>query len=371
MSTFLNISIAILALIDMFFVTYAIGLNSRHVKVVDQSLAPKPAPISAPPVAPVSTPPPPVVPTSSAESSSVTSASVSAGSFTDLGNTDKRLQPSLIKAADAGILDPTQDQQFRPNDPVTRADFTRWMVRTRQVEPAKPDTPSYTDVDAANPYYGDIEGATKLSYMQGYTVKGSTLKDFKPAQNITRQEFAVMYGTFSGKRGRAEKLSKDEIEQYLRYNPAASAVQQITYKDVGDVDDWARKWVAVANQAGVLEQCFDVNPYSITEEKRYFHPHKMMTRAEAVNILVKLYGAESRKAVQEGAAPATGTPSAGATPSTPSAQGSLSDTSNQSTTTTTPSPGGATTPAATPSTTPTTSPTTTQTTPTTSSDSSR
>ena len=107
-----------------------------------------------------------------------------------------------------------------------------------------------------------------------------------------------MYGTFSGKRGRAEALSKDDIEKYLRYNPAQSQFQDLTFKDAGDVDDWARKWVAVANQAGVLEQCFDVNPYATEEEKRYLHPQQMMTRAEAVNILVKLYGAPSRSAVQ-------------------------------------------------------------------------
>ncbi len=308
MSMFINILIAILALVDIFFVTYAVGLNIRHVDIVDRSLAPKTAPVTAPAVSPT----PVVAPMTQASIApvsvappSVPATSASSTSFSDLTQTDKRLQPSLIKAADAGILDLTQDQQFRPNDPVTRADFTRWMVRTRQVEPVKPETASYTDVEANNPYYGDIEGATKLAYMQGYTIKGSAQKDFKPEQNITRQEFAVMYGTFSGKRGRAEKLSKDEIEQYLRYNPAASEFQQITFKDVGDVDDWARKWVAVANQAGVLEQCFDVNQYSTTEDKRYLHPHKMMTRAEAVNILVKLYGADSRKAVQDSNAPTT------------------------------------------------------------------
>lgn len=334
MSKVINVLIFIVAVVDIFFITYAVGLNIRHVDVEDESLRPPSAPVAVNVAPPATTAIAPPVATTVAPPSTVSATSASSSSFSDLTQTDKRLQPSLIKAADAGILDPTKDQQFRPNDPVTRADFTRWMVRTRQVEPVKSDTASYTDVDSANPYYADIEGATKQGYVQGYTVKGSAAKDFKPDQNITRQELAVMYGTFSGKRGRAEKLTKEEIEQYLRYNPSASEFQLVTFKDVGDVDDWARKWVAVANQAGVLEQCFDVNPYSTTEDKRYFHPHKMMTRAEAVNILVKLYGADSRKAVQDSATSSTTSPS-GTSAATAT---STTSTEPSGTTTTAPAP---------------------------------
>lgn len=310
MTTFINILIVVFALADVFFITYAVGLNFRHVKVVDSSIAsvapsPRPTPTAIPAPAPTTVP---TVVTTTAPAQTVNS-SISSKSFSDLTQTDERLQKSLKDAADAGILDPTQDKQFRPNDPVTRADFTRWMVRTRQITPAAPATPTYSDVDAQNPYFGEIEGATRDMLMQGYTVKNAPQKAFKPEQNITRQEFAVMYGTFSGKRGRAEKLTKEEIEQYLRYNPSASEYQVVTFKDVGDIDDWARKWVAVANQAGVVGQCFDVNPYSTTQDKRYFHPLQMMTRAEAVNILVKLYGLQSRTVVQD-AAPASTTPAA-------------------------------------------------------------
>jgi len=282
MSKWMLALIGLLLTVDSFFVGYAIGLNVRKVKVPDASLAP-------------------AVATAPAEKPKVTTTettSATSTSFTDLTATDARLQGSLIKAADAGILDPTKDKQFRPNDPVTRADFTRWMVRTKQIPLDKPESPSYSDVNSANPYFAEIEGATRAMMVQGYNVQGQPQKVFKPDNNITRQEFAVMYGTFSGKRGRAETLSKDDIEKYLRYNPAQSQFQDLTFKDVGDVDDWALKWVAVANQAGVLEQCFDVNPYATAEEKLYLHPQQMMTRAEAVNILLKLYGAPSRSAVQ-------------------------------------------------------------------------
>lgn len=278
-----SIFISVLLVVDVFFVSYAVGLNSRYVDA--------PAPQAAAAATSTTT-------TTTTTTRSPVETPTSKG-FTDIKSTDARLVPSVTQAADAGILDPTEDKRFRPNEPVTRADFTRWMVRVRQVQPIVAAKPTYNDVNATNKYFPDIEGATRAMMVQGYNVKGSSGKEFKPDNFITRQEFAVMYGTFSGKRGRAEKLSKDEVEKYLRYDPSATTYGTTSFKDVGDVDDWARKWVAVAQQAGVLEQAFAVSPYDKNDDEKYLRPQQKMTRAEAVNILVKLYGLQSKSAVQE------------------------------------------------------------------------
>ncbi len=290
----INIALSLLLIVDSYFVAYAVGLNIRHVGVVDPRLGqPKPAvkdaPVSAPVTASATEPTP-------AAAKAATEAL--AASFTDLDKTDIRLKPIVMQAAEAGIIDPTKDKKFRPNDPVTRADFTRWMVRVRQVSPASPADSTYSDLDPYSRYFPEVEGATQAMMVQGYTAKDKAQKDFKPNQFITREEFAVMYGTFSGKRGRAEKLSKDEVAKYLRFHSATTDFGDLTYTDVGDVDDWAQKWVAVAHQAGVLEQAYDVDPYSSDQLKRQLHPLQKMTRAEAVNILVKLYGLHSRTVVE-------------------------------------------------------------------------
>jgi hypothetical protein len=278
-----NIFISFLLVIDSFFVSYAVGLNSRHVLVEEpgaqSAVAKREQVVAASPASAVT-----ITPLSKPVVATATSA------FIDLTKTESRLQTSLNRAAAAGMLDPTEDRMFRPNDPVTRADFTRWMVRIRQVPQLPAEKPTYRDVPETDPYYKEIEGATKSMLVQGYNQKGKALKDFKPNQFITRQEFAVMYGTFSGKRSRAEKLSQEETDRYLRYDATDSDFGNKTYIDVGDVDDWARKWVAVAQQAGVLAQSFAVDPFGAEEEKRYFRPQQKMTRGEAVNILVKLYG---------------------------------------------------------------------------------
>ena len=280
-----SLLISALLVVDSFFVAYAVGLNSRHVLVIDPSLSRVKSLVASG--------------ASALPKPAGGSSERSPKSFSDLSATNSRLQPSLTRAAEAGILDPAQDRKFRPNDPVTRADFTRWMLRVRQVQPMRPTNATYSDVQPSSPYYSEIEGATQAMMVQGYTVKDKPQKAFKPDQFITRQEFAVMYGTFSGKRGRAERLSQPDIDRYLRYDTSVSNFGKSTYRDVGDVDDWARRWVAVAQQAGVLGQCFDVDPYSADAEKTYFRPQEKMTRAEAVNILVKLYGIQSRTAVDE------------------------------------------------------------------------
>src|SRR3990167_6593084 len=114
-----TIFVGVLLVLDSFFVAYAVGLNSRHVLVVDPTLAGKTSEVistsnqapasgtdSDTTVATVSTPGTP------------DTTHTAATQFTDFTAADSRLQSSLQSAAQSGILDPTQDQKFRPNDPV-------------------------------------------------------------------------------------------------------------------------------------------------------------------------------------------------------------------------------------------------------------
>lgn len=236
---------------------------------------------------------------SSSSSTGKSEIATTAEKFSDIEKTDRRLVASLVAAANAGVLDVSKDNLFHPNDPVTRADFTRWMVRTKQIPAVTAETQSYADIPKDHKYFEDIETATSSQMVQGYPRKGSSEKDFKPDQFITRQEFAVMYGTFSGKRSRAEKLQEKDIKDYLRYDSKTSSVCPAAYRDEGEIDDWARKWVAIAQQTGVIDQAFDCAPNNYEDPKRYLHPQKRMTRAEAVNILVKLYGVSAQSSMKD------------------------------------------------------------------------
>ncbi len=209
--------------------------------------------------------------------------------LSDSESVDSRLADSLQKASEAHLISNSADGLFHPDDPVTRAAFARWLVQIKQPPSAVPSKPTYADVSAGDPYYKDIESATTAHLMEGYSKKGEK-RQFKPNELITREQFAQLYVNFSGKSSRVEKLTDKEIKEGLRYDPDQTQTSAFGYKDEGEIDDWARPYVAVAQQAGVLDQAFDCNPGSVDEKKRFLHPQKKITRAEALNILIKLYG---------------------------------------------------------------------------------
>lgn len=209
--------------------------------------------------------------------------------FSDLATiADTKIRKSVLIAASRNILEANVDGLFHPNEPVNRADFTRWLLRTRQIPPINTDRATFVDVTASNPYFKEIEAASHQGLLQGFEEGDNKL--FKPEQAITRQDFAALYCSFSGKKEKAEKLSDDELKQALSFNPATTKSGELTFRDAGEIDESLKKYVAVAQAADVLNQCFGVDPYSNNEELRLLHPNKKLSRAEAVNILWRLYG---------------------------------------------------------------------------------
>ena len=209
--------------------------------------------------------------------------------FTDLAQVqDAKVRKSIFILASQGILDASPDGQFHPNDPVSRGDLTKWMVRVRKLNASLPAKATYSDVSADNSSYKEIEIATHELMVQAYEDGGNKL--FKPDQPVTRQGFAMLYCLFADKRDKADKLSDAEVKQYLAYNPTSSRAGDSTYLDATKIADADRKYVAMAQQSNILTQCFGIDPYAANDELRALQPEKNMTRAEAVNILWKLFG---------------------------------------------------------------------------------
>jgi hypothetical protein len=309
-----------LLIVDTFLASYFAAFNSRHVLVVEGSdaniamVAPvEPARQTTSEKPPSPDPEPAIrkdlivtadgfiesklvrpVPVTPPAPKFVSRRATSHNDFDDLYVPDDITTSNMILAADAQVLDDDEEHLFRPDEPVSRADFVRWMVRVRELKPTKTDHVTYEDVKSDHPYHREIEAATRAGYIQGYLVEGAAQKEFRPDSGITRQEFAAMYCTFTGKRARAEKLSRKDIQKYLLSNTHETEVGHNTYLDVGDVSDWAYRWVAVAHQAGALKQAFNVDPYYYDDQSAYLRPNTKMTRAEAINILITLFGAPVR-----------------------------------------------------------------------------
>lgn len=77
------------------------------------------------------------------------------------------------------------DENFRPNDLITRGEFVNFVNSAFALK--RISDSSYTDVSKDYRYYKDTLIAKKLGYSKGYQ-DGS----FRPDQNITRQEAAVI-----------------------------------------------------------------------------------------------------------------------------------------------------------------------------------
>lgn len=142
------------------------------------------------------------------------------------------------------------DGRFRPNDLITRGEFVHFVNRAFGLK--KISDSSYTDVSEEDKYYQDTLITKKLGYANGYQ-DGS----FRPDQNITRQEAAVIL---------CNVISlKDEYTGNLAY-----------FKDSGEIKEWSKQ--SLANLIS--------NGYMRGYEDETFKPSANMTRAEA---LVTIY----------------------------------------------------------------------------------
>lgn len=206
--------------------------------------------------------------------------------ITDLATAEERLQPSLLLAAKKGYIEGNAEGKFQPNEPVTRGDFAKWLALVKEISIISPEEATYSDVPVTNPNFKYIESAAQENLIAGFEEDNKS--SFKPNQQISRQEFAELYCTFSGKQAEAEKLSDEQIAQELRFSASQSG--DATYKDVATFDEDEKRYIAVAHHAGILLKAFNVDPYAKTEEQKFLLPEKPMTRAEAINILMTLYG---------------------------------------------------------------------------------
>ncbi|WP_303249534.1 S-layer homology domain-containing protein [uncultured Slackia sp.] len=159
---------------------------------------------------------------------------------------------------------------FGPNDAVTRADVCVTLARMADVdleidatdenagsEVGFFETP-FADVDG-NMYYAQaVAWAAKAGIVSGDTGTGN----FRPTDQISREEFAAMLARY------AEKNGGD-------VNADASALDK--YEDASSVSGWAKGYVAWAVEAGIMGKDTSV-----------LWPTENITRAAVATMLVRL-----------------------------------------------------------------------------------
>src|SRR5579864_2326301 len=136
--------------------------------------------------APAPSSPPPATPAAPAPAA--------AAAFTDIGGIFA--EQTIKDMASLGVFDSTGGE-FKPNAPITRAEFVRWLVKAnnayykdtpdQQIRAAESGTPTFVDMPATNPDFKYIQGMANAGY-----VIGTDATHFPPDRPITREEMIAI-----------------------------------------------------------------------------------------------------------------------------------------------------------------------------------
>ena len=177
-------------------------------------------------------------------------------SLTDFRDIRNHWAKEYIETAlNRGIVSGYADGTFRPNAPVTRAEFAKMINRGLNL--TKTTEMLFSDLSVYNWYYGDVSKAVAAGYMEGY-------KDFtfRGEWNVSRQEAAVVYHKLM-------PLYKKDIEL-------------TRFSDDSEIALWAKE-----SAMAVVD-----NGYMIGDELGRFRPEDPLTRAEACVSIVQFVNGE-------------------------------------------------------------------------------
>jgi len=217
-------------------------------------------------------------------SASPTAAALASVTFTDISGVDGA--DAIRQLAFLGVLDSTSGQ-FRPHDPLTRADYVRWLVKAnnayfasqpaKRIRLAETSAPSFVDVPAGQADYRYIQGMSDAGY-----VIGVDKTHFAPARNLTREELvAILISRDNG--GAAMPASKPPSAWNYSSGGGSLPVDLVDRDKVSkpywpafQVNDGYGNSYAV----GVLHRVYGT--------VKVFHPQQLATRADAAIALQEI-----------------------------------------------------------------------------------
>jgi hypothetical protein len=165
--------------------------------------------------------------------------------FADVPN-DFWAHPFIEGLAARGVV-LSQDSSFRPNEPITRAEFATWLQGAFQLAP-RGITQDFKDI-TSNLKKQEIDSTTQTGFFKGYP--GNI---FRPEQPIPRVQ--VLVALVSG----------------LKLAPQSSPTQILQrYQDVTQIPDYATEKIATATTAGLVVSHPDL---------KSLNPNQNATRAE-------------------------------------------------------------------------------------------
>ncbi|WP_088548903.1 SwmB domain-containing protein [Paenibacillus aquistagni] len=167
-------------------------------------------------------------------------------------------QASIAHLANKFIIEGVSSSRFAPNASVTRGQFAVLLARSFGLEANASGANAFSDVGSSHPMAAYIGAAAKAGIIGGY--ENGT---FRPNQNITREQMAVML-----------VRAMDVVKRDTSYN---SSVLQ-GFKDRGRISSYAKEAVIRSVSSGLIA--------GVTANT--FDPQGDATRAQAAVMLERL-----------------------------------------------------------------------------------
>ncbi|WP_127579697.1 S-layer homology domain-containing protein [Paenibacillus koleovorans] len=163
-------------------------------------------------------------------------------------------EDSIRKAAALGLADGYEDRTFRPQNPISRAEFAALLVRAMELPFGKETASTFAD-DSRIPAWAKkyVAAAVRANLLSGYEDR-----TFRADNLLSRPEMAAIMVRATGM-----PVSPEAVPEFA---------------DVADIPSWSRPNVAAGAKAGLIDG----------KDNGLFAPNEHTTRAEAITIILRL-----------------------------------------------------------------------------------
>lgn len=166
---------------------------------------------------------------------------------------------AVYAMAEKDLIRGKEQDLFKPNDKVSRAEFLSILARIDGVDIEKAEKVRFRDVKEGAWYFSSISWAVENNIANGYG------KDFRPHAPISREEIAVILVNYS-RYNKEIKISEKAAEK--------------TFKDQNKIAPWAVESVRTMQKAEIVGG----------RENDLFAPKAHATRAEAAEMIYRMIG---------------------------------------------------------------------------------
>ena len=181
--------------------------------------------------------------------------------FADIQNRSPEMQRAIRTLAAKGIIDGMTPTEFRPDDPLTRAQVAALITRVLGLNNPNSDG-RFADVNYNDWFFGAVGMANRHNIMNG---TGEDM--FSPHMNTTRDQLVA--------------LTARVLRTEMRYRNPASPIYylQEIFTDVDLLADWSLVDLSLATREYLVVRHADGQ----------FRPSETITRGEAAIIIYRLY----------------------------------------------------------------------------------